>query len=108
MQLLEELREEVREEELVQFDTMVEPTRNRVVEAVNSFLQIDPAMTLSTGEEHGCMLLLPLFQSLPEVSAASQEPSEEYMMVNMRSASTHSSEMGAGVWLEMEQVSTLR
>ena len=47
--MLEELREEVREEELAQFDKMVEPTRSRVVEAVTSFLQIDPAMTLSTG-----------------------------------------------------------
>lgn len=57
MQLLEVLREEVRDEELAQFDRMVEPTRSRVVEAVTSFLQIDPTMSITTGQESAHMLL---------------------------------------------------
>ena len=50
VQLLEDLREEVREEEMAQFDKLVEPTRQKVVTAVESFLQIDPAITITSGE----------------------------------------------------------
>lgn len=47
VQLLEDLREQVRDEDMARFEKKVEPTRKRILTAVEEFLQLDTSIPLS-------------------------------------------------------------
>ena len=84
---------------MAQFDKLVDPTRQKVVTAVESFLQIDPAITITSGEMMGRGMV---YSNIPlsdeELSSCQvEDDTEQLMMVRMAEGSTET-------WQQMEQV----